>query len=75
MRGREKRDTKGVTTVHSPRAFPSHTYDSLLFPRLTWENVVLLKIHLKGSSASEIPHMHINNTHFVVPRVVFNEAS
>lgn len=42
---------------------------------LTWENVVLLKIHLKGSSASKISHMHINNTHFVVPRVVFNEAS
>lgn len=41
---------------------------------LTWENVVLLKIHLKGSSASKISHMHINNTHFVVPRVVFNEA-
>lgn len=34
--------------------------------RLTWENGILLKIHLEGSSASKISHMHINNTHFVM---------
>lgn len=70
--GGEPQRESALYTAH--RLFPP-THMIHCCSRLTWENVVLLKIHLEGSSASKISHMHINNTHFVMPRVVFNQVS